>query len=114
MKCRTPGTVATNGSLVPATVGEDRKRLPLVQDPKEGGPAGPIQPTLASGKRNGRAADTKGNLHVLITYGTAGISGRTEANASADRVAPQKAPHWDKILPWLRGVIRIRDLLEAA
>jgi len=50
----------------------------FILDPKEGKPSGPIQPMLAAGEKNGLAVDSKGNLHVLLTYGTAGIAGRTE------------------------------------
>jgi len=35
-------------------------------------------PGLAYGDKNGLAVDSRGNLHVLLTYGTAGIAGRTE------------------------------------
>ena len=50
----------------------------FILDPKEGKPAGPIVPGLAYGDKNGLAVDSRGNLHVLLTYGTAGIAGRTE------------------------------------
>jgi DNA-binding beta-propeller fold protein YncE len=50
----------------------------FIVDPKEGKPAGPIQPMLAAGEKNGLAVDSQGNLHVLLTCGTAGIAGRTE------------------------------------
>ena len=50
----------------------------FILDPKTGKPARPIVPGLAYGDKNGLAVDSRGNLHVLLTYGTAGIAGRTE------------------------------------
>ncbi len=50
----------------------------FILDPKSGKPSGPIQPMLAAGEKNGLAVDSKGNIHMLLTYGTAGIAGRTE------------------------------------
>lgn len=50
----------------------------FVADRKEAGPRDPIQPGLAVGERNSLAIDSKGNILLLLTYGTAGIAGRTE------------------------------------
>ena len=71
----------------PAAGGPFRARVRLglraefdrfILDPKSGSPSGPIQPMLAAGEKNGLAVDSKGNIHVLLTCGTAGIAGRTE------------------------------------
>lgn len=50
----------------------------FIRDPALGRPSRPIQPMLAAGEKNGLAVDSRGNIHVLLTYGTAGIAGRTE------------------------------------
>jgi hypothetical protein len=50
----------------------------FVIDPGAGNAAGPILPDLVTCEKNALAVDSRGNIHVLLTYGTAGLAGRTE------------------------------------